>query len=103
MSVTTSKQCLLNYTLSNDNKKSTGLQCQLLMVGLPPRVCCSEPLVDQTSQEGAVPRIQHASAEEFIHIFVNNAAQLTEFLEHMVEVTLEKKFPLSSSLNAYCT
>ena len=51
------------------------------------RVCHSEPLVDQTSLEGAVPRIQRANAEEFIHIFVNNATQLTEFLEHMVEVT----------------
>ena len=42
--------------------------------------------MDQTSLEGAIPRIQRANAEEFIHIFVNNAAQLTEFLEHMVEV-----------------
>ncbi|XP_076437584.1 vacuolar protein sorting-associated protein 11 homolog [Babylonia areolata] len=53
----------------------------------------NQPLVDQTSLEGAVPRIQRANAEEFIHIFVNNAQQLTEFLEHMVEVQ-----PNSSSL-----
>ncbi|KAK7475894.1 hypothetical protein BaRGS_00032862, partial [Batillaria attramentaria] len=53
----------------------------------------NQPLVDQTSLEGAVPRIQHANAEEFIHIFVKNSAQLTQFLEHMVEVQ-----PNSSSL-----
>lgn len=46
----------------------------------------SEPLVDQTSLDGALPQIQRASAEEFIHIFVNNRSRLTEFLEHMVEV-----------------
>ena len=31
-------------------------------------------------------QIQRANAEEFIHIFVNNAQKLTEFLEHMVAV-----------------
>ncbi|PVD32476.1 hypothetical protein C0Q70_07915 [Pomacea canaliculata] len=45
-----------------------------------------QPLVDQTSLDGALPQIQRASAEEFIHIFVNNRSRLTEFLEHMVEV-----------------
>lgn len=53
----------------------------------------NQPLVDPTSLEGGVPRIQRANAEEFIHIFVNNAVQLTEFLEHMIEVQ-----PNSSSL-----
>ena len=53
----------------------------------------AEPLVDDVAMGGAMPRIQHANAEEFIHIFVNNGAQLTEFLEHMVEVQ-----PNSSSL-----
>ena len=53
----------------------------------------AETLVDDVAMGGAMPRIQHANAEEFIHIFVNNGAQLTEFLEHMVEVQ-----PNSSSL-----
>lgn len=35
---------------------------------------------------GGIPRIQKASAEEFIHIFVNNSPKLTEFLEHMIKV-----------------
>ncbi|KAK3087703.1 hypothetical protein FSP39_009366 [Pinctada imbricata] len=44
------------------------------------------PLVDAGMMEGGIPRIQKASAEEFIHIFVNNSEKLTEFLEHMVKV-----------------
>ncbi|XP_041361621.1 vacuolar protein sorting-associated protein 11 homolog [Gigantopelta aegis] len=44
------------------------------------------PLVDQSSLEGGIQHIEKANAEEFIHIFVNNSAKLTEFLEHMVEV-----------------
>ena len=32
-------------------------------------------------------RLQKAQAESFIHIFVNNSAKLTEFLEHMISVS----------------
>ncbi|XP_052796081.1 vacuolar protein sorting-associated protein 11 homolog [Mya arenaria] len=43
------------------------------------------PLVDATELEGASPHTsQRAPAEQFIHIFVNNSAKLTEFLEHMI-------------------
>ncbi|XP_064597137.1 vacuolar protein sorting-associated protein 11 homolog [Liolophura sinensis] len=45
-----------------------------------------QPLVDQNVLEGGIAKIQKASAEEFIHIFVNNSKKLTEFLEHMVRV-----------------
>ena len=40
---------------------------------------------------GGIQHIEKANAEEFIHIFVNNSAKLTEFLEHMVEVCTEIK------------
>ena len=36
---------------------------------------------------GNSPLIQKASAEEFIHTFVNNSGKLTQFLEHMVKVS----------------
>ncbi|CAE1174781.1 VPS11 [Acanthosepion pharaonis] len=45
-----------------------------------------QPLVDQTVLDGGSPKIQKAFAEEFIHIFVNSSARLTEFLEHMIKV-----------------
>jgi len=44
------------------------------------------PLIDQANLDGGMGKIQKANAEEFIHIFVNNSARLTEFLEHMIEV-----------------
>ncbi|CAG2230700.1 PEP5 [Mytilus edulis] len=44
------------------------------------------PLIDQVNLDGGIPRIQKASAEEFIHIFVSNSPRLTEFLEHMIKV-----------------
>lgn len=47
----------------------------------------SEPLVDMATLEGGLPPpLQRASAEEFIHIFVNNSPKLSEFLEHMIKV-----------------
>ncbi|GFR61248.1 vacuolar protein sorting-associated protein 11-like protein [Elysia marginata] len=52
-----------------------------------------KPLIDQVSLDGGIGKIQKAQAEEFIHIFVNNAGKLTEFLEHMIEVQ-----PASSNL-----
>ncbi|KAJ8321881.1 hypothetical protein KUTeg_000352 [Tegillarca granosa] len=46
-----------------------------------------KPLIDQYELEGGgTAQIEKASAEEFIHIFVNNSSKLTEFLEHMVKV-----------------
>ncbi|XP_069106820.1 vacuolar protein sorting-associated protein 11 homolog isoform X1 [Argopecten irradians] len=45
-----------------------------------------KPLVDQMDMDGGPTQIQKASAEEFIHIFVNNSPKLTEFLEHMIKV-----------------
>ena len=44
---------------------------------------------------GSPEPVQKANAEEFIHIFVNNSAELTEFLEHMVKVE-----PQSSRYNS---
>ena len=47
-----------------------------------------EPLVDSVALDGGVMRIQKANADEFIHIFVNQSQKLTEFLEHMVKVSI---------------
>jgi hypothetical protein len=46
----------------------------------------NKPLIDSSELQGAIPHIQRANADEFIHIFVNNSKKLTEFLEHMVKV-----------------
>lgn len=49
-----------------------------------------EPLVDMATLEGGLPpAVQRASAEEFIHIFVNNSPKLSEFLEHMIKAQPE--------------
>ncbi|KAH3841675.1 vacuolar protein sorting-associated protein 11 homolog [Dreissena polymorpha] len=46
------------------------------------------PLVDAGDLEGGKGQqsTQRAPAEQFIHIFVNNSAKLTEFLEHMISL-----------------
>lgn len=44
---------------------------------------------------GGSPKIQKAFAEEFIHIFVNSSARLTEFLEHMIKVGKTNNYILS--------
>ena len=46
----------------------------------------TEPLVDASVMDGSLPQHDHANADEFIHIFVNNSVRLTQFLEHMVKV-----------------
>lgn len=52
-------------------------------------VTVSEPLVDAGEMEGTtITTIERAQAEQFIHIFVNNSAKLTEFLEHMTLVNI---------------
>ena len=47
---------------------------------------CFYLIMSFTFFSGGMGKIQKANAEEFIHIFVNNSARLTEFLEHMIEV-----------------
>jgi len=42
--------------------------------------------------------VQKANAEEFIHIFVNNSDELTEFLEHMVKVEPKSSSAMYNSL-----
>ena len=48
-----------------------------------------ELLIDEATLSEGRRRdvIEKAHAEEFIHVFVNNAKKLTEFLEHMVKVS----------------
>ncbi|GFO24686.1 vacuolar protein sorting-associated protein 11-like protein [Plakobranchus ocellatus] len=58
------------------------------MTDLLKRLC-----TDYRPNDGGIGKIEKAQAEEFIHIFVNNAGKLTEFLEHMIEVQ-----PASSNL-----
>ncbi|XP_005091075.1 vacuolar protein sorting-associated protein 11 homolog isoform X1 [Aplysia californica] len=98
----------LDFEAAESNLKQYG---KILMSQVPQqttellkRLCTDykptdKPLIDQSSLDGVLPlfasilldssgigRIQKANAEEFIHIFVNNSARLTEFLEHMIEV-----------------
>ncbi|KAK3611536.1 hypothetical protein CHS0354_016470 [Potamilus streckersoni] len=84
----------LEFAEADDNLKKYG---KMLMSEIPDQTTellkklCTDYrpsnrlLVDQSDLDGSVPRIQKASAEEFIHIFVNNSAKLTEFLEYMIK------------------
>ncbi len=49
--------------------------------------------MDPAALDGGAPPppVPKANADEFIHIFVNQALKLTEFLEHMVKVSVKVK------------
>ncbi|PIK39430.1 putative vacuolar protein sorting-associated protein 11-like [Apostichopus japonicus] len=72
--------------MSQEPDKTTDL-LKLLCTEYKPK---DEPLVDMATLEGGLPPpLQRASAEEFIHIFVNNSPKLSEFLEHMIKAQPE--------------
>ncbi|KAJ8020828.1 Vacuolar protein sorting-associated protein 11-like [Holothuria leucospilota] len=62
-----------------------------------------EPLVDLAALQGGLPPpIQRASAEEFIHIFVNNSPKLSEFLEHMIKTQPESSQRIYNTFLELC-
>nr|XP_054754971.1 vacuolar protein sorting-associated protein 11 homolog isoform X1 [Lytechinus pictus] len=98
----------LEFYEAMDNIKKYG---KILMTEVPKeatdflKVLCTDykpadrPLVDPSTLSGGMPPpIQRASVEEFIHIFVNNSAQLMEFLEHMIKVQTESSSQIYNTL-----
>eukprot|EP00057_Strongylocentrotus_purpuratus_P015993 XP_011670467.1 PREDICTED: vacuolar protein sorting-associated protein 11 homolog [Strongylocentrotus purpuratus] len=98
----------LEFNEAMDNIKKYG---KILMTEVPKeatdflKVLCTDykpadrPLVDPSTLSGGMPPpIQRASVEEFIHIFVNNSAQLMEFLEHMIKVQTESSSQIYNTL-----
>lgn len=87
----------LEFQEAEDNVKKYG---KVLMAERPEettdllkRLCTDykptdRPLVEAGDLEGgASGKVSRASADQFIHIFVNNSAKLTDFLEHMISVS----------------